>query len=266
MRFQYFGSVIRVFHRMAIVVLALGCFVEARANGIPAFQDPPPSAATESGSLLPPEARGDLMMYRQQYLAAIDAYRQASQDSPVIWNKIGIAYHHLYALNEAKMDYEKAIFLNPRYSEAINNLGTIYYSEKNYRKAKSLYKKAIKLSSQSAVYYDNLATTYFADGKFKQGTEALNKAYSLDPHVFEGNMAARISEPGHVQQRAKLDYCMAKIYAVAGMKDRALEALRTAINEGFDDAKKLKADPEWASLRSTPEFVQLMAEEHLSRD
>lgn len=56
---------------------------------------------------LDPETRGDLLMTRQQYLAAVDAYRQASHNSPVVWNKLGIAYQHMYALDFAKLQYEK---------------------------------------------------------------------------------------------------------------------------------------------------------------
>ena len=44
-------------------------------------------------------------------------------ESAVIWNKIGIAYHQLLQLNLAKKNYEHALKLDPKYSEAINNLG-----------------------------------------------------------------------------------------------------------------------------------------------
>jgi len=267
MRSHDYGSNVRICSCVTVVVLAICCFSGAFAEDAATLSSQnPPVSATESAATLPAEMRGDLMMYRQRYVAAIDAYRQAPQDSPIIWNKIGIAYHHLFALSEAKMDYQKALVLNPRYSEALNNLGTIYYAEKNYRKAKSFYKKALKIAPQSAVIYNNLATVYFSESKFKEGTEALNRAYSIDPQVFDGNAAAKISEPGHIRERAKLDYCLAKVFAMAGNKDRALAALRIALDEGFDDRKKLKADPEWALLRDTPEFKVLLGDQRLQHD
>ena len=83
-------------------------------------QSHPPSTA---------EQRADILMARKMYREAVEVYKEGPLDSPVIWNKIGIAYHQMLQIDEAKRNYEKAIKLNPKYSEAINNLGTIYYSK-----------------------------------------------------------------------------------------------------------------------------------------
>ena len=47
------------------------------------------------------------------------------------------------------------------------------------------------------------------------------------------------------------------------MKDRAIEHLRRALDEGFSDHKVLMQDREFASLRNTAEFAQLMAEKNV---
>jgi len=47
----------------------------------------------------------------------------------------------------------------------------------------------------------------------------------------------------------------------AGMQDRAIDLLRKALDEGFNDTKRLMQDPEFANLRKTAEFAQLMAAE-----
>src|ERR1017187_9570994 len=74
------------------------------------------------------EGRGDVYMARKMYREAIDSYRQAPADSAVTWNKIGIAYQQLLQLNVAKKNYEHALKLAPKSSEAVNNLGTIDYA------------------------------------------------------------------------------------------------------------------------------------------
>ncbi len=74
---------------------------------------------------LNPETLGDLMMIHQRYLAAIEAYQRGPHDWAVLWNKLGIAYQHLYALDIAKLEYEKSLTLNPNYPEALNNLGEL---------------------------------------------------------------------------------------------------------------------------------------------
>ena len=115
------------------------------------------------------ETQGDLMMIHQRYLAAISAYQRGPRDSAVLWNKLGIAYQHMYALDFAKAQYEKALFLRPKYPEALNNLGTVFYGEKDYHKAENYYKKALRLKPDCASFYSNLGTAYFAERKYKQG-------------------------------------------------------------------------------------------------
>ena len=46
-------------------------------------------------ALFSAEERGDLFMVRKMFREAITAYKNAPQNSPVTWNKIGIAWHNL---------------------------------------------------------------------------------------------------------------------------------------------------------------------------
>ena len=48
-------------------------------------------------------------MARGEYAAAIVAYRQSNLKSAIVWNNIGMAYHHLFALEEARKAYEQAL-------------------------------------------------------------------------------------------------------------------------------------------------------------
>src|SRR5665213_1091047 len=74
---------------------------------------------------LTPEQRGDIFMARKMYREAIETYREAPETVALI-NKIGIAYHQLTDLTRAAMCYQRAIKLDPKFTQAINNLGTIY--------------------------------------------------------------------------------------------------------------------------------------------
>jgi tetratricopeptide (TPR) repeat protein len=230
-----------------------------RASGDTLREQEAASASFASLESLSPELRGDLLMIRRQYLSAINAYRSAPRDSAVISNKLGIAYHHVYALDQAKMEYQKALLLRPNYPEAINNLGAVYYAEKDYKRAERLYRHSLKLNPRSATAYSNLGTAYFTEGKTKQGIAAYRNAFALDPLVFAVDPGQMISETTSPEERARLDFCLAEIYARAGMDDRALALLRKAVDEGFKDSKRLMQAPEFAQLRKTAEFAQLMA-------
>ena len=216
---------------------------------------PPPPAVP-----LDAEHRADILMARKMYREALEVYKEGPTDSAIIWNKIGIAYHQMLQLDAARRNYEKAIKLNPQYSEAINNLGTVYYAHKSYRKAISHYKRALKLSPNSASVYSNLGTAYFARKRYKEAAETYQKALELDKDVFEhhGTYGVLLEERS-VEERAKFHFYLAQTYAKAGMNDRALQYIRKALEEGFKEKKKLLENPEFEALRDLPEFKELMA-------
>src|SRR5258708_21596541 len=79
------------------------------------------------------EQRADILMARKMYREAAEVYRAAPLDSAITWNKIGIAYQQMLQIKEAQKNYEKAIKINPKYSEAINNLSTHSYTQYSFR-------------------------------------------------------------------------------------------------------------------------------------
>lgn len=220
------------------------------------------SLAAQTNPPLTAEQRGDIMMARKMYREAVDVYKQGPLDSAFIWNKIGIAYHQMLQIAEARKNYEKALKLNPKYSEAINNLGTILYSQKSFRKAISQYNKALKLSPNSASIYSNLGTAQFARRKYKEASESYQKALAIDPEVFEHRSAyGTLLVERSVAEKAKFHYYLAKTYANAGHTGRAIQYIRMALEEGFKERQKLMEEPEFAQLRETAEFKELMASE-----
>jgi tetratricopeptide (TPR) repeat protein len=216
-------------------------------------------AAPEPKTELTPEGRGDVFMARKMYREAIDAYRMGPAESPLTWNKIGIAYHQLLDLAQAQKNYEHAIKLDPKYSEAVNNLGTVYYARKRYRSAISRYNAALKLKPDSASYYSNLGTAYFARKEYKRAALAYQTAVRMDPDIFENHSTFGTTlQERSVAEFAKFHYYLARTYAKAGQNDRALLYIRKALEEGFKERKLFMEEPEFDTLRTTQEFKDLM--------
>jgi tetratricopeptide (TPR) repeat protein len=218
--------------------------------------------ASPAPSTITPEVRGDIMMARKMYRDALDYYKTGADKSAVLANKTGIAYHQLLDLNNAKKYYDKAVKLNPKYAEAINNLGTIYYARKSYRRAVEQYKKALRFTPESASILSNLGTAYFARKDYENASKAYQQALTLDPEVFERRSTqGTLLQDQSVEERARFHYYLAKTYAQAGTKDRALLYIRKALEEGFKDRDKFVKEPEFAALQDDPEFKEMMATE-----
>ena len=219
-------------------------------------------AASKAASRLSPEIEGDLLMVHRSYVAAIEAYQRDNERSAVRWNKIGVAYHHLFALEQARKYYQLALAMNPNYPDALNNLAAVYHGEKDYRQAERTYKQALKLAPNAAITYCNLGTSYFADEKYKPGMEAYSKALALNPHIFDPGQVQIVDETSTRRQIVAVNYYLAKTYATAGKMEESLGYLRKALAAGYRDRKQLMKAKEFATLRTTPEFHQLMLEQN----
>jgi len=201
-------------------------------------------------------------MARKMYREAIDAFKEGSAKDPIVLNKLGIAYHQLQQMDNARKSYEQAIRYKPDYVEALNNLGTVYYARKSYRRAIGWYNKALRIAPEdikSASIYMNLGTAYFARKRYDDATKTFQTALRLDPEVFErhGSYGVMLEERS-VEERAKFHFHLAKLYAKGGRNDLAIQYLRKAIEEGFKEKKKLEEEPEFTALRDLPEFKELL--------
>ena len=206
------------------------------------------------------EQKGDIFMARKMYREAIDSYMQGDQKLAVTWNKVGIAWHSMANLPMARKSYERAIKLDKKYADAVNNLGAVYYAEKKYTAAITRYRKAIELQPTSASFWSNLGTAYYSRGKFDEMFKAYARALELDPQVFEhkGTTGSEMQDRS-VADRARYHFELARMYAHAGKNELAIQYLRKSLEEGFKDKDKLREVPEFAALRETDEFKELLA-------
>jgi tetratricopeptide (TPR) repeat protein len=246
---------------LSVAAIALASGQESRVTRSAFAPDNLPSrGASEPLRTLTAEEHGDLFMARKMYREAVDSYRQGPKNSPVLSNKIGIAYHQIGDFAAARRYYEQAIKLDKKYADAINNLGTIYYARKNYRAAVSRYKRALEFKPGTASFWSNLGTAYYSRGKFDEMTKAYAKALEYDPEIFEhrGSVGTELQDRT-VADRARYHYELARIYAGRGKNELALQYLRRSLEEGLKDKAKMIQAPEFAGLRDTDEFREVVA-------
>jgi tetratricopeptide (TPR) repeat protein len=120
----------------------------------------------------------------------------------------------------------------------------------------------LKLAPKSASLYSNLGTAEFARKRYKEASEAYQMALSLDPEVFEHRSTyGTLLQERSVAEKARFHYYLAKTYANAGNDERALQYIRMALEEGFKERQKFTEEPEFARVRETDAFKELMAKE-----
>ena len=207
------------------------------------------------------EKQGDLLRARKEYLDAVDYYRAAiaKQSSASVLNKLGIAELMLERYRDAGHDFERALKMDRKFAEPYNNLGVVDYKRRKYGSAIKLYKKSIALVPDSASFYSNLGAAYFAKKEFEQASQAYAEAIRLDPEVFEhtshtGIAAQLVSS----EDRAHYEYVLAKLYAKVGDRDRSIEFLRKAMEDGYKGVSEVYTAPGFAELRKDARFADLM--------
>lgn len=223
-----------------------------------AVDSPSPDATAESL-----EMRADTLRAEKLYLDALDYYYAALSKKPNdarILNKIGITQLLMQHYNEARKSFERSIKADHSYADAYNNLGVVFYEARKYGPAVKQYEKAIAKDSTSASFYSNLGAARFSKKEFDAAVAAYQRALELDPEVFErtsrAGVQAQLPSP---EDRARYDYTVAKLYAKMGFSEQSLEYLRKAMEAGYKDLKNVYKDAEFAELRKSPRFTELMA-------
>jgi len=225
-----------------------------------------PAAGSPLGSAtqpkeLTPEQRGDVFMARKNYADAADYYyralKKASFKDPVMWNKLGIAFQQQSKFHSARKAYTGATRADKNFAEAWNNLGTVYFMEKKYGRSMKYYQRAIELKGDIAAFHMNLGTSYYHLKKFDLAVEEYRTALGIDPRVVsEQSSGGTVIHAGATD--VEYYFYMAKAFASVGNADEAVRYLRRALEDGFDDRKRIDEDPDFKKISKHPAFVELM--------
>lgn len=207
------------------------------------------------------ERRADAFLARKMFEDAIIEYQrvlQINKYNPSVANRLGIAYHQNQLLKQAERQYKAALKVNPYYLQALNNLGSVEYTRKRYRRALGYYGKALDISPNSATILQNFGSCLFAMERYEEGLSVYIRALQIDPNLFKhtGGFGTLI-QTAH-RNESMTNYYMAKVFAASGDKDRAMSFLFRAVEEGFDKAEMLVADPVFDLLADDARFAQLM--------
>jgi tetratricopeptide (TPR) repeat protein len=119
------------------------------------------------------------------------------------------------------------------------NEGNNLLKQSNFEEAISNYKMALHHNKDFEESYINISTAYLSTKQFDLALKYLNILKSINP-----------SHP-------LLHYNLACYYSLLGKTAMGMEALKEAIQNGFNDQKMLKSDPDIENLRQSHQFGEL---------
>ncbi len=137
------------------------------------------------------------LLHYDDFPKAIDFFQKAVNVDPVFseaHNNLGFAYEKSRKFNEAIDSYKKALsnllYMTPE--KAYNSLGRVYYRLGRYDEAIDAYKDAIRRMPELYFSYYGLALCYNAKGMYGDASLAITKAIELDP-LYKGDKNVAIN-------------------------------------------------------------------------
>jgi len=206
------------------------------------------------------------------------AARLAPPDVPTGWANSGSALYRLGRLEECVNAFQKAISISPKASY-YSFLGVAYFYEGRLAEATQAFETAVKKDPNQVQSWVNLGDAYRQSASREKASEAYDRAVALAYRALETNdknanalgiLATAYAKKGDIDKAAKfiaqarqldpkdndLMYRDAVVRAVAGDIPKALETLKQAGQNGYT-IFEARTDPEWAAVRSRPEFTVL---------
>lgn len=202
---------------------------------------------------------------------------QAGSNEAIKRNNFGAELLQQGRPEEAITEFQRAVEVDPEYAAAHLNLGYAYDRQGQIEEAVAEYRKAIELEPGNVFAHNNLGVLYNKKGLYDEAIAEFEKALRLDPvnATVLRNLENAKKNKATVQEREKrfaqawkevearpndlkASYNLARLYALYGEKDQALEWVARALELGFDDFAFLKADPALAGLRGDPRFTRFL--------
>src|SRR5687768_10474348 len=218
---------------------------------------------------------------------AVHAYQQALKLDPKLdeaHHQLALVYLHVGLFEQAWAHVDTALVLNPGNSLARFRYGVIDLYRGEFERARAIF-NSTPLDQNPSLWAFQMATVLFRLGRERQATELIDK-FLRDYPADEGGVgtsvramimakAGRRAEADSAMARAielgrnfghfhHTAYNIASAYALLGDRERAIEYLEDAADNGFPCYPLFAADTQLDSLRTQPRFIALM--DRLKRD
>jgi adenylate cyclase len=232
--------------------------------------------------------------YGQMYqlIAREERYRELAQEFsfkalmydnnlPEAYRAMGLSYFLWGKLNEATASCTKAVEIDPDDFIAHWTLGRIYFTEGKLEQALELFHRVAEIKPTFYAGHLDVAQTCLGLGRNQEAEVVYRRLLEIMPNyllqnpddararLIYANMLGRAGQRDEaIREGTKalvlspgdpmMLYNAACMYVSLGESDRALDALRQAVEAGYTNIGWMRNDPDLVSLRDHPEFVALL--------
>jgi protein O-mannosyl-transferase len=132
-------------------------------------------------------------------------WRATISKDPACWmayNNIGFADAKEGELDDAISEYERALDINPNYSDAHYNLGFAFQQKGQFADAVMQYERAIEIEPDNFEAHNNLGNILMLAGKLDESIVEYQKALNLNPNEVEAhsNLGNVLSQKGRYSE------------------------------------------------------------------
>jgi len=209
------------------------------------------------------EKAGDEARAQKDFTLAMRYYRSAlnkdGKNAPV-YNKLGLVQLQLGDLSGARSNFQRAARYDSKWGVPLNNLGAVDLQEKKTGSAARYFKKAIALEETNATFHVNLGSAWLGQSKVDRAIVEFTRALELDPEVL--NKTSRTGtqvQNSTMEDRAKFQYLMARVFASRGDIDQCLQCLKKAKENGYRDLAHVYKDEQFARLWQDQRLAEIVA-------
>ena len=242
---------------VALAVMSVCSTCYARVHS-----DPSPAGTGDAlASAQAAELKGDRARIDKNYLQAVTEYQRALRFDPknsALCNKLGIVEFKLDNKGAARKYFTLAVKFDPNEPSALNNLGALALVQRNFKQAASYLKRALALDESSASAHLNLAEAWVGLSQIDRAMTEYSRALELNPDILQENENGVVALVRTQEQRARMEYLLAKAYAKRGNADGALDYLQRAKTDLFPDLHKVYAEQEFALLWTDPRLAKIV--------
>lgn len=207
------------------------------------------------------ELKGDLARAHEHFDAAARYYSDAVKAAPgnaKLQNKLGITYLQMNDHGNARRAFAKAIKADPKFVNALNNMGAVNCLDKKWNAAIRYLKEALALDETNASAHLNIAEAWAGRGDMDRALTEYARAVELNPDILSGTpqgVSVQVKSP---EQKARVQYLLAKALAKRGNIEGALEYLRRAKEFHYRDLDKVYEDQAFAALWEDPRLQKIV--------